>query len=78
MTKRWRKLKAKPRQQRVGWGCVAGDSPDLLFAWGGNGACKSDSRMISNALSEEFITELEARGYDITTLKFSVELKEEA
>lgn len=65
------------------------DSPDLCAAWGGGGADKSDARTIMHALTERrmvpafptldyeqrpsLVEELEARGYDITTLRFTVQ-----
>src|SRR3546814_15775969 len=68
------------------------DEPDLCAAWGGSGADKSDARMMMHALTEKrmgyafpsmeveqrpsLTEELEARGYDITTLRFSVEKKQ--
>lgn len=64
------------------------DTPDLCAAWGGAGADKPDARTVMHALTERrmapafpsmdyeerpsLIEELEARGYDITTLRFSV------
>jgi len=67
------------------------DDPDLCVAWGGGGADKSDARYALHALTEKrygyafpsmtleqqpsVIEELEARGYDITTLRFSIQRK---
>ena len=66
------------------------DDPDLCSVWGGGGADKSDARMLMHALTEKrwgynfpsmereqrpsVTEELEARGYDITTLRVSVSL----
>ena len=91
MTKRVRKFgPAKPGEIKVGWGRADNyDAPDICSAWGGQGADKSDARMVNTRLTEKrmrqsfpdmkvvfepsFIEELEARGYDITTLKFSIQ-----
>lgn len=80
--RRWRELQAKPGQLRAGYGKVRGDSPDLLYAWGAGGASKSDGRLVCAALEEVPVfegralrEELEVRGYDITTLRFSIQLK---
>ena len=67
------------------------DAPDLCAVWGGGGADKCDAGMIMHALTEQrtgynltlmkpeprpsLVDELEARGYDITTLKFSIQRK---
>lgn len=67
------------------------DAPDLCSAWGGGGADKCDARLIMHALTERrmapafpslkyeerpsLVEELEARGYDIETLKFSIQRK---
>lgn len=67
------------------------DAPDICAAWGGHGADKPDARTIMHALTErrmvpafpslEFeerpslVEELEARGYDITTLRFTIQRK---
>lgn len=63
--------------------------PDICVAWGAGGADKSDGRYAMHALTEKrlgyafpsmeveqrpsVIEELEARGYDITTLRFSIQ-----
>lgn len=83
MPKRVNVLKAKPRQLRAGWGRPGQkQEPDLCYAWGGGGADKSDGRLLCNAFEDpqkdgrkSLREELEARGYDITTLKFSIEMK---
>lgn len=65
------------------------DDPDLCVAWGGGGADKPDARTVLHALTEKrwgwafpsmeieerpsLVEELEARGYDITTLRFTVQ-----
>jgi|GEM_PF-1849238 len=65
------------------------DDPDICVAWGAGGADKSDARMVMHALTEKrlgytfpslaveqrpsLVGELEARGYDITTLRFTIQ-----
>jgi hypothetical protein len=67
------------------------NDPDLCVAWGAGGADKSDARTALHALTEKrmayafpsmgieerpsLIEELEARGYDITTLRFTISRK---
>jgi hypothetical protein len=67
------------------------DAPDLCAAWGGAGASKPDARTVMHALTEKrvarafpsmeyeerpsLVEELEARGYDIETLRFTIQLK---
>ncbi|MDY1006930.1 hypothetical protein [Sphingomonas sp. CFBP9019] len=67
-------------------------SPSLVYVWGGGGAQKPDARVLGSALEDKrhgyafpsmaleqrpsLIEELEARGYDITTLRFSIRMKE--
>jgi len=91
MRKRWRFLTAKPGELRAGWGAVQFDKPDLCTAWGGEGADRADSSLLMHFLSTKFhqlditdcqyrpapslLQELEKRGYDITTLKFSIQQK---
>jgi len=83
MPKRIHTLTAKPGQLRAGWARPEPrETPDLCYAWGGDGAAKSDARIVSEAIEEAHIydgsslrSELERRGYDITTLKFSIEKK---
>lgn len=80
--KRYRRVEAKPRQLVAAFGRGEDASLDLQYAWGGKGAQSPDARCLSNALEGVPIhggkclrEVLEERGYDITTLKFSIELK---
>jgi hypothetical protein len=78
--KRIRVPKAKPGELIACWGRPdRGEDPDLVYAWGGKGADSSDGRILSNALENAVVfdgrtlkQELMARGYDITTLRFSI------
>lgn len=75
---------AKPGEVIARWGRPGPDeTPDLVYAWGADGACKSDARMVSDALERCEVmderglrAELEKRGYDITTLRFSIRRKQ--
>lgn len=79
--KRYRTPKAKPGELLVKYGQEYGDR-DLFFCYGGEGATRRDSNVVMLAFNGDLklgngslVKELEARGYDITTLKFSVKLK---
>lgn len=92
MRKRYRTPTAKPGEIKIAYGLADhNDVPDLCVAWG-PGTQKPDARYLMNAFDAKrmrrdfpsgeivfdnsVIEELEARGYDITTLKFSVQRKE--
>ncbi|MBF8177700.1 hypothetical protein [Herminiimonas contaminans] len=78
--KRWRAPVAKPGELKIAYGKERHDDPDLMICWGAGGATKRDSHVLFHffyhvALPESgtnLVKELEARGYDITTLKFSI------
>lgn len=81
MAKRWRTPKAKPGELKIAYGKDCGDI-DLFYCHGGSGADKCDSRMLSHFIEDvayfegrNLRQELEYRGYDITTLKFTVQRK---
>ena len=83
MAKRIHTLTARPGQLRAGWARPEPrEAPDLCYAWGGDGAAKSEGRLLSEAIEGNSVyegrslrEELDRRGYDITTLKFSIERK---
>lgn len=72
--------RAKPGEFKITWGRVERyDRPSLIYSHGGAGATKPDGHMISyileGAKNEDGRTlaqELEYRGYDLSTLKFSI------
>lgn len=73
------RLKAKPGQLKVGW---SKQEQDIVFAWGGQGADKSDAGLLNVMLTstpkcfdKSIQDELIARGYDITTIRFSIQKK---
>ena len=84
MGKRVSVPQAKVGQLIAKWGRPSkGEDPDLCYAWGGGGADKSDSRCLMGALEDAptssglgLRAELELRGYDISTLRFTINLKE--
>ena len=80
MTRRYRELQAKPGELRVYYGMADGEGPDVCFA-NGPGTGRPDSRLLNTAfcttlpLDVNLVDELQARGYDITTLRFSIRKK---
>ena len=78
--------KAKEGEIKLQWGKLPHDNPDIIISWGDG--CKTDSRFVMNTFCSKtpdphtqpifskmrpsFVEELEARGYDITTIKFSI------
>ena len=83
MLKRIRIPTAKPGELKACYGrAERGDTPDLCYVWGGEGAASADGRVLSQALEgaevfdgKNLRQELEARGYDLTTLRFSIQQK---
>jgi hypothetical protein len=90
MRKKYRRPKAKPGELKVQWGKLPYDSPDICYCWGGDGATSSDGSLLHCMFSgfswrksdsfgaiqnDGYLKELEARGYDLTTLKFSIQKK---
>lgn len=89
MAKRYRTIRAKPGELRAYYGKAdRWSGPDVCYAWG-DGTSSADGRLLHCALSTERLTfdfpgtgtvfepslikELEARGYDITTLRFTIQ-----
>lgn len=46
---------------------------DIVFHWPGGSNTRSDAHWLYGVLGDEVTAELTRRGYDITTLKFSIE-----
>ena len=83
MTKRWRTPQAKPNELKIAYGKEYGDL-DLYYCHGGEGALRCDSRLLSHFIEgvtyfedRNLRQELEHRGYDITTLKFTIQKKQD-
>ncbi|GAF99915.1 unnamed protein product [marine sediment metagenome] len=77
--KRFRNPSAKPGELKVVYGKTPHDNPDLFYCHGGDGAKPCDSRLLSHFFERvayfegrNMRQELALRGYDITTLKFSI------
>lgn len=86
--KRFRTPTAKPGELLVRYGKVPHDAPDVVIAWGDGVskrdgaflyyrlACGRPARLPDGEPESSLIDELEARGYDITTLRFSIMKKQ--
>jgi len=79
---RKRTLRAKPGELIAYYGYADGDGPDICAAYGAAGAHKADGRILLEALSAKVCgldlplwKELESRGYDLRTLKFTIRQK---
>ncbi|WP_315922389.1 hypothetical protein [Mesorhizobium sp. SP-1A] len=76
-------IEAKPRTLKVAWGRDdIYNSPSIVYAFGGHGARSSDAHLLMSIFEDKLrytnlVSILEERGYDKTTLKFSVALKPE-
>lgn len=87
--KRLRKPKLKDGELRVYWGKLPHNDPDVCLAWQGNGNMRQDTALLHKVLcarrpnphvhpifsemEPSLIEELKLRGYDITTLRFSIQ-----
>lgn len=85
---RWRSPKAKPGELKLVYRKLPDENPDICTVWGDgaghNGAdsallfnvfCNKRTRFDSKILDPSFVDELKERGYDITTIKFSIQKK---
>jgi len=88
LVKRLRKPKLKDGELRMYWGRLPGDCPDVIYAWQGDSSMKRDSALLHYRLGSQhpdphaqpifskmlpsLLEDLEARGYDLTTLHFSI------
>lgn len=80
--KRRRTLRAKPGELIAYYGYAEGEGPDICAAHGAAGAHKADGRILLEALSAQVCgcdlplwKELESRGYDLSTMKFTIRQK---
>lgn len=81
MRKYWRLPKAKPGELKIAYGKHKGEL-DLFYSYGGQGANKCDARLLSHLFEvadchegRNLREELILRGYDITTMKFTIKRK---
>lgn len=86
MGKRWGQPRARPVELKAQYGKLRYDEPDICFAWG-DGVPSCDASLLQMYFSSGFYTpgnfshspslfeELEKRGYDLKTLKFSIQKK---
>ncbi|PZR54615.1 MAG: hypothetical protein DI537_54855 [Stutzerimonas stutzeri] len=83
--KRYRALTAKPGELKLGWGREdRHDSVGIMAAWG-EGCPRADGTFLFSLNQPTydykgdtvpaFLKELDARGYDLSTLKFSIQKK---
>lgn len=79
--KRWRTPSAKPGELKIAYGKEYADL-DVFYCHGAAGADKCDSRLLSYFFEGikgydglNLREELVRRGYDITTIKFSIQQK---
>jgi len=85
MRKRFRRPKVTKNQLKVWWGRGHTDAaPDLQAGWGAK-ICVQDAHLIMNSLAgprygagtgeqrPSLLDELRERGYDLETIKFSIE-----
>lgn len=77
--KRYRRPKMKEGELKVYWGRVErGEEPSLVYSWQGDRTMKRDTSYLAREFEglldkdDAIVKELERRGYDITTLKFSI------
>ena len=91
--KRCRKPTAKPNELKVEWGKLPHENPDIIYCWGENVpkvdsrylhwifGCEHPSGQVDDKgliiWDPSVLDELEKRGYDLTTLKFSIKKKED-
>lgn len=83
MRKRIGSWSAKARQIRAGWGrSDSHETPSVIYAWGGDGARKGDAMIVAGFFERvrdesgmTLLRRLEENGYDLSTLKFTVDLK---
>ena len=81
MKKRYRKVSAKPGELKVSFGLdEEAEGPYLTYAHGGEGATPSDANLLFHAfqffqvhIGKNLVQELESRGYDIETFRFSIQ-----
>lgn len=90
--RRFRAPTAKPGELVMKWGKMPHDKQEVCYAWG-DGVTKADVHLLHNAVAGNWpdpfseplfsnmlpslLEGLDARGYDLTTIRFSIRKKEE-
>lgn len=73
-------IKAKPNQLKVQFGKLPGEKADVVYAYGEN-CDKADIYVLKEMLDgvvsgdKTVLSQLKERGYDLSTLKFSIDKK---
>ncbi len=86
--KRLRRPILKDGELRIYWGRLPHENPDIVFAWQGDASMRRDTSLLHYMMASKhpdphvkpifskmrpsLFEELDARGYDLTTLKFSI------
>jgi hypothetical protein len=89
--KRLRAPKMEDGELKIYWGREPHGNPDIMFAWQGDRSMKRDTRLLHYMMASQhpdpfvkplfskmkpsLFEELDARGYDLSTLKFSIKKK---
>lgn len=87
MSPRATRRKAKPGEVLLIHGRLPGQSPDHIVMWGGSGATKRHANLVLHNFNspkvwrglddppKSFFEELEAAGFDLTTIEFRIRMK---
>jgi hypothetical protein len=89
--KRFRKVQVDDGELKATWGKLPREYPDIIYTWDTNLCSKGDAGLlyyyincehpdptaspIYSKMKPSLLQQLEDRGYDITTLKFSIKKK---
>jgi hypothetical protein len=83
---KYRKPKVQPSTLKISYGKLPGQEPDLIYSWGlgvdGKESCilheyMGKQRWVNNEIEVSMFEKLEKAGYDLKTLKFSIQKKTE-
>ena len=80
-------MNAKPGQLKLQWGSIErGEPKDVCYVWG-DGCSSRDSRLLHwifccakttfGEPEKSFVEQLKERGYDISTIRFSIQKRKE-
>lgn len=77
--KRFRRKKLNDGELKVYWGKMPGQFPELIYSYQGDDIMRRDIFLMLHVLENKrpnmttsLVEELDSRGYDITTLQFSI------